>query len=183
MDSIPMVADDTDDADLIRVYERIRQANGSIGNLYRVLGNAPVMLEAWIDFAWKLRFDVAADRGRRELAILRVAQLTQAEYEWQAHWKAALAVGVPEDKLRAVSAWRDSSALSPAERLVIEMAEELTMTTTLAPGTLGRLRGVFGDRQTVELVLTVAFYSCVSRVVKGLAVPAEPADPEVPSLP
>jgi len=183
MDSFPMVTDDTDDPDLIRVYERIRQANGSIGNLYRVLGNAPAMLEAWIDFAWRLRFDVAADRGRRELAILRIAQLTQAEYEWRAHWRAALGVGVPEEKLRAVADWRSSDVLSEEERLVLEMAEELTTTTTLAEGTLARMRTAFGAPQTVELVLTAAFYSCVSRVVKGLAVAAEPADPGVPALP
>ena len=183
MDSFPMVADDTDDPDLIRIYERIRQANGSIGNLYRVLGNAPAMLEAWIDFAWKLRFDVVADRGRRELAILRIAQLTQAEYEWRAHWKAALGVGVPEEKLRAVSDWRSSDVLSAEERLVLEMAEELTTTTTLSAPTLARMRETFGDGQTVELVLTAAFYSCVSRVVKGLAVAAEAVDPSVPALP
>jgi 4-carboxymuconolactone decarboxylase len=183
MDSFPMVADDTDDPDLRRIYERIREANGSIGNLYRVLGTAPAMLEAWIDFAWKLRFDTEADRGIRELAILRIAQLTRAEYEWRAHWKAALGVGVPEAKLRAVSDWRTSEALSPEERLVLEMAEELTTSTTLSSGTLERMRATFGDRQTVELVLTAAFYSCVSRVVKGLAVAPEALDPAVPALP
>src|ERR1700730_7435709 len=133
MDSIPMVAGDTDDPDLARIYERIRQANGSIGNLYRVLGNAPAMLEAWIDFAWTLRFGPGADRGLRELAILRIAQLTQAEYEWRAHWKAALGVGVPEEKLRAVAAWPAGGVLSDEEGLVVEMAGELTTTTTLAP--------------------------------------------------
>jgi 4-carboxymuconolactone decarboxylase len=183
MDSIPMVGDDTDDPDLIAVYERIRQAQGSIGNLYRVLANAPAMLGAWIDFAWTLRFAPAADRGLRELAILRIAQLTEAEYEWRAHWKAALGVGLPEEKLLAVSAWRESGVLSDEERLVLEMAEELTTTTTLSGPLMARLRAVFGDQQAVELVLTAAFYSCVSRVVKGLAVPSEPADPSVPALP
>jgi 4-carboxymuconolactone decarboxylase len=180
--SLPLVGDDTSDPDLGSIYQRVREANGSIGNLYRLLAHSPKLLGAWIDFAWTLRFDVESDRQLRELMIVRVAHLTQAEYEWNAHWKVALAVGVPEAKLRALQHWRDSEEFSPEERLALEMTEELTMTTDLAGETLGRVRSAFGDTQAVELVLTAAFYSCVSRVTKGLSVPLEPADPVVPAL-
>jgi alkylhydroperoxidase family enzyme len=125
--------DEAIDPELRQTYERIREAQRAVGNLYRMLAHAPAMLEIWIDFAWRLRFDVDVDRGLRELAILRVAQLTQATYEWQAHWKAAISVG--------------------------------------------------GQRQAVELILTISFYSCVSRVLGGLDVPLEPRDPTVPLLP
>jgi alkylhydroperoxidase family enzyme len=175
--------DDPTDPELLPTYERIQDAMGSVCNLYRTLGHAPAMLESWIDFAWRLRFDVAADRGMRELAILRISQLTQTNYEWHGHWGLARAVGVPEDKLLAVADWRASEVLTEDERLMIEMAEELTITTTLAPDTLGRMEHTFGERQTVELVLTAAFYSCVARVVKGLAVAPEIPDPTVPPLP
>jgi alkylhydroperoxidase family enzyme len=182
--TLPLVGDDdAADATLQRTYERIRIANGGISNLYRTLANAPDMLEAWIEFAWKLRFAPATDRLLREVGIMKVAHLTQAPYEWAAHWRLSMSLGMDEGKLADIPTWEESDRFSPEEELVLEAATELTRGGHLDDATLSRLQATFGDAQTVELVLTIAFYSCVARVLEGLHVPQEPVAAGQPPLP
>lgn len=179
---LPLVGEDTTDETLNRVYERVRQAVHHVPNLYRTLGNAPNLLEAWIDFAWQLRHDAVTDRGTRELLIMRTAQLNGTDYEWRHHWSMAIESGVSEEQLGALDGWRDSPLFSDEQQAVLAMAEELAQTTKVSDTTWAALQKTFDDRQLVELVLTGAFYACVSRVLGGLQVPIEEGYDQIPSL-
>lgn len=168
-----MVSTDIDDPVVQAVFERSQATNGRIGNLYRVLANAPALLDAWVGFAWRLRAECTTARDLRELLIMRVGQLTRASYEWQQHWPMALAAGVSEDKLRALADWRAASVYSPIERAGLAMADELTTDGSLTDATYGELARFVEHDEMIELVLTVAFYNCVSRVLLGIGVPLE----------
>lgn len=189
---IPLIGDDTDDPRLTATFDRVRSAVGRIPNLYRTLGHNPEVLDAWLAFAWPLRHAATSDRALRELVIMRTAQLTTADYEWRQHWSMALEVGVSEEQLAALGAWPDADAFSPAEKAALRMTDELGSTADLGDDGWAALRSHFDDRECVELVLTAAFYSCVSRVLGGLHVPLEesasanpPVDPDAatPHLP
>jgi AhpD family alkylhydroperoxidase len=173
---LPFADDMSDDPVLQAIFDRINSANGRISNIYRVLGNSPELLTAWIDFAWTLRFHPTTPRGLRELAIVRSSQMTGTPYELAAHTPMALDAGVTDEQLAVLASWRDSNAFGPDERLVLEATEMLTATTALDDDMRSRLLDRFGPEQTVEVVLTIAFYSCVSRVLKGLGVPLEAAE-------
>jgi alkylhydroperoxidase family enzyme len=179
MSEIGLVGDDTLDPRLQAVYSRIRQQVGQVVPLYRVLANSPVLLEAWIDFAWTLRAHPKVARSVRELAILRIANITNARYETAAHTPMALAAGVTQDQIDHLDSWRNSTLFDQDERLVLEAAESLTKTVALDDDMRQRLLDRFGPEQTIEVVLTIAFYSCVSRVLRGLAVPMKDSQPDV----
>ena len=68
--------------------------------LYRLLGNSPAMLEAWVGLAWPLRSKPTTSRALRELLIMQLAVLTKAGFEWQAHWPAAVKAGEAPDGCR-----------------------------------------------------------------------------------
>jgi len=168
---------------LAAIYQRVLASVHEIPVMYQALGNAPEILEGWIGLGWRLRADSAADRGLRELAILRVAQLTGSEYVWRSHWRAATRAGVGEPKLRALAEWHDSSLYSHTERAVLALTDELTRSASIGDTTWASIAQTFDDRQAVELVMTVAWYSCVARVAAGLAVPLDPGHAAVPGLP
>ena len=113
---------------------------------------------------------------------MRVAQLTSSEYEWQAHWFMATEAGVPAGKLTALAHWRDSRLYSEEERLVLEAADILTNTGELTSTLRRLLVARFGEQQTIEVVLTIAFYSCVRRVLGGLGVPPDERGEKAPDL-
>jgi 4-carboxymuconolactone decarboxylase len=181
MSLIPVVGDDSDNPMVREAFSRTFAERGKVINLYRVLANAPELLGPWIDFGSTLRTEPGVPRALRELSILRVAQLTAARYEWDSHCTMAVAAGVPVAQIEALAQWHSATVFDDDQRAVLAMTDELTLEAGLDEPTRRSLVERFGETGTVELVVTAAFYSCVSRILRGLDVPAEPdAAPEVP---
>lgn len=174
MARLPLVDVESADPELRAVFERARQAQGQVSSLYRTLANSPRMLDAWIGMAWPLRNDPDTRRSLRELVIMRVAQLTGARYEWAHHWALAVGSGVPEGQLHALRSWRQSDAFDESERAVLAYTDEVTEQVAASDGAFTELARHFEPGAIVELTLTAAFYCCVSRTLRSLAVDLEP---------
>lgn len=167
MSRLPLVSEADLDESLLPVLERFQKAGMEVPVLYRALANAPKMLHGWVSFAWSLRNDAETDRGLRELAIMRVAQLTGASYEWQAHWPMAERFGMNRDQLAELKTWESSEAFTAEQRLLLALTDDLTLRLDISDSTWAALTAEYSPADIVELVLTVAFYSCVSRVLGG----------------
>lgn len=170
MSRLPLVPDDADDPDLAAVFDLFRDRDRAVPELYRTLGNSPKLLRAWTRFAWPLRNDSTTSRALRELIIMRVAQLTEAETEWMAHWDMALEAGNTPEKLAALAGWESSDAFTDEERVVLAFTDEMTGDVEVSATTYAAVEERFGPGEIVELTLTAAFYSCVSRVLRTLDV-------------
>ena len=179
---LPLVPSDSDDVALAAVFDVFRTRGREVPALYRSLGNAPAMLQGWVDLAWPLRNDARTSRRLRELIIMRVAQLTGTAYEWLAHYDMAVAQGVPEATLEQLTSWRTNADLDDVEREVLAMTDELTLDLEVGDATWAALAERYEPGELVELVLTAAFYSCVSRVLRTLRLPVDPTDPRLGSL-
>ena len=162
MARLPMVEPTADDPLLAPIFDVFRSSERDVPDLYRVLGNAPKLLQAWTNFAWPLRHDAVTPRSLRELAILRVAQLTGADFEWNAHSAFALKVGVTQRQLDELAEWPASDCFDDDERAVLAFADQLTTDLAVDDATFARLQDRWTPSEIVELTLTVAFYSCVS---------------------
>jgi alkylhydroperoxidase family enzyme len=173
MPRVPLLSDSEIAPSVADIFERMRKQGGRPPNLYRALGNAPAMLEAWIGLAWPLRHDARTPRGLREIVIMRVAGITGAHYEEHHHRRMALEAGVTEAQLAALARWPDSKLFSGPERAALAMADGVTAGGVLGDAVHADLKRHFDDGAIVELVLTAAFYNCVSRVLLGLEVPLE----------
>ena len=100
---------------------------------------------------------------------MRVAQLTTtAEFEWIAHWDMAVKHGISVEQLEE-PADGGQRPFSPTNA-PCSPSPTSSPTTSTSPTRRGPpLAGRFSDGELVELVLTVSFYSCVSRVLRALA--------------
>src|SRR5271155_1597717 len=107
----------------------------AIPNLWLLIANAPGLLKAWTDFSWPLRKSPHLAPGLCELMIMRTAQLSHAEYSWAHHWGVAIAAGVGEQKLSALSTWRESNLYSDREQAALSLADELVQTGRVAGAT------------------------------------------------
>jgi alkylhydroperoxidase family enzyme len=170
-------------AELEAVQSRLEGAFGHVPNTYRILANAPQFVNGWIDMAWMLRREATVDEGVRELAIMRKAYLHSVDYLWRHHWRLAVKAGVTPGKLVAVPQWRDSAEFTPAERAALEMVDELTAECRLSPKVWQGLRQQFTDREAVELIVIIAFYSCASQTLASLQVPLEGGVTGLPPVP
>src|SRR5690606_2224319 len=127
---------------LANVLARRRASKGppaELPSLYRVLGNAPAMREAWIAFAWPLRLEACSPRRVRELLILRGAQLCDAAYEWAHHVPMALESGVTVEQVRALDDWRGAGCFDARERAALRLADGACGGPGASAGCLGGL--------------------------------------------
>ena len=174
---LPLVSADSDDPQLAHVFGRFRDAGHDVPTLYRTLGNAPAMLNAWVGMAWPLRNEATTSRALRELIIMRVAQLTQTAYEWVAHRPMTVKCGITDTQLSDLGNWRASEAFSTEERELLAMTDELTDGLDVSDATWAALAARYEPSELVELVLTCTYYSCVSRTLRALRLPVDPDDP------
>jgi AhpD family alkylhydroperoxidase len=179
---LPLVDDATDDPRLAHVFGRFREAGREVPTLYRTLGNAPAMLNAWVGLAWPLRNEATTPRALRELIIMRVAQLTRTAYEWVAHRPMVLKCGITETQLSELNRWRESAAFSDEQREVLAMTDELTDGLDVSDETWIAIAARYEPGEIIELVLTAAYYSCVSRTLRALRLPVDPDDPALASF-
>lgn len=175
MARVNMVASDPEDPALRAMFEEIHARGIALPNLYRVLGLAPQMFRAWLDFAWPLRLHAKTARSMRELLILRGAQVSGATYEWAHHLGMAQAAGVTQAQIDALPLAEESPLFSPQEKSVIRLAEEVTRGPGASPACIELLKQQrFNDAEIVELVLTASFYVCVGRFLHSMDVDLEP---------
>jgi len=81
---------------------------------------------------------------------------------------------VGEEKLLAVTGWRDSRLFSEAERLALEYAERITITGQRVDDALfRRLAAQFTEAQIVELTAAAAFENFRSKFNPALGVEAQ----------
>jgi 4-carboxymuconolactone decarboxylase len=179
---VPLRESGDGDTQLSATYERVRASMKVVPRMYQALANAPELLDGWLDFAWTLRESAVSDRGIRELAILRVAQLTDSDYVWRSHVKLALDGGITQAQVDALSDWQTSEVYDETHIAVLAMTDQLTLDADVTDSVWSRFSAVFSDRQQVEIVLTVAWYTCAARTGKALRVPLEPWHDRVPGL-
>lgn len=165
--------DDVREPALDRIFAAAATGHGAVPDLYRTLGHAPAMLEAWTAMAWPLRSKPRTSRALRELIILRAAQVTGAVYEWTHHWSMALDAGVPKEKLLALSTWEASTSFSPVERAVLAYAEQVLADGLVEDAVFADLASFFGPQEIVEITLTASFYANVARVLLALRIQPE----------
>lgn len=161
------------------LLETIRKRRGgTLLNLDRILLHSPPVAEGWNRMLGAVRTELALSPKLKELAMCVVAVLNGAEYEWGHHAPLFVAEGgTPEqrDALREPErACEDTQRFDAAERAAIRLALEMTRTVSVREETFAAVRAALpGDREVFELVLTIAAYNMVSRVLVAVGIDPE----------
>ncbi|VDC06094.1 unnamed protein product [Peniophora sp. CBMAI 1063] len=166
------------------IVDRIatRRAPRPLQPLDLTLLHSPPIADGWNAFLAAVRTRTAAvPDDVRELAITRVAAINRAWYEWGHHAPLAVSAGISQAAIdsvvREVAAPLDLAADGEArggldQRLwaVLCLADEMTRSVEVRDATFESVKGLLGERGTVELVAIVAAYNCVSRFLVALDV-------------
>lgn len=159
------------DVELLRDVRARR--GGRLLNLDRQLLHSAPLARGWNSYMGAIRGQTVLDGRLRELVILLVAVLNRAPYEFAQHAPVALAEGVSQAQIDAVSGWRESSIFDARERDVLAYAEAMTLQVQVAQPLFDAVRRHFSDRELVELTATVASYNMVSRFLEALSIEIE----------
>jgi AhpD family alkylhydroperoxidase len=165
---------DVDHSEIAPLVERIkRERGGRLLNLYRMLLHSPPLAEGWLTFFTAVRQKAVLSGRHRELAILRVAVINGADYEFKAHVPFALKEGLTQAQLDALRADRIPDGLTDADRAVLAYADSMTREVRVSDDVFAQVRKQLPERELVELTVTIAGYNCVSRFLEAIAVDHE----------
>jgi alkylhydroperoxidase family enzyme len=173
MARVPLV-DETTHPELAPLIERIKtERGGRLLNLYKVLLNSPDVAMGWLALFTAIRQKGKLGERFRELAIMRIAMLNGAKYEYDQHVPFALKAGLTQAQLDALPEWRKASVFGPADQAVLEYVDAMTRKIQVSDRVFKRVRRLFDDRELVELTATIGGYNLVSRFLEALAIEHE----------
>jgi AhpD family alkylhydroperoxidase len=169
MARVPYI-EEKDHPELAPLVARIKAERGKVIDLYKVLLHSPAVMEGWLNFFTAIRHKTKLGGRYRELAILRVAILNGADYEYQAHLPFARKEGATAEQIAALKAWQVSSLFDAAERAVLAYTDTMTRQVQVPDELFAEVRKHFDTQDVVELTATVAGYNLVSRFLEAMQV-------------
>jgi len=156
------------------LFDRLAAERGlPIENIFLALANAPAVADAVLTMAMALRKQTALERQLRELAVLTVGHVLEAEYEIAHHHNSAVRAGVGAAKLAGLSAGGGGGVYSEAEGAVIDYARAVTLTGRAEDLLWSRIAAFLPIPEQVELVVTVAWYNAVVRMILPMGIEIE----------
>jgi alkylhydroperoxidase family enzyme len=150
-------------------------------NLHKLLVNSPDMARAFNGIGNFIRFKSKLDPRLRELAILQVGWLEKSEYEFTHHVKIGKEFGVTDTDIQGLMAETEGrpSTLEPLARAILKGAREMVRGLAMSDATFAEIRQHLSDEHMTDLVLTIAFYCAVVRVLATMKIDNEPHYKEV----
>ena len=163
---------DLESVEVRPLVDRIVAERGHVLHLYQMLLHSPPLAEGWLGYLTKVRQQLTLNGALRELVIMRVAHVNRAPYEAEQHAPIALKEGLTQAQLDALPQWDASALFSPLQQAALRLTDTMTREVQVPAAVLAAVRAHLGERQTVELVATIAAYNMVSRFLEALQIHA-----------
>jgi 4-carboxymuconolactone decarboxylase len=170
--SIPL----PDDADLDPENRELLSKLPAL-NVFRMMANAPASFRPLIEFAFSILAKSEFDARKREIAILRVAHVTRASYEWFQHVIVAKRVGVTDREIDEIAVEGPVAGLDEEGNLLCRVADEISREVRLGDDALQQILDRYGTRQATELILCVSYFNLLSRFLESTRVALEEESP------
>jgi alkylhydroperoxidase family enzyme/ketosteroid isomerase-like protein len=166
--SVPLPSDDE-----LRDDARQIIANLPPLNVFRMVATLPDALRPFLQLGSAVLSDPAIDARVREAAILRVAHITGARYEWAQHEQIGRAAGLGDAEIEALRSDDPAAVLDVDAALAARIAEEISRDVRLSDGGLEALLDRYGPSGAASLILCASYYNMVSRFLESTRVEIE----------
>ena len=145
-------------------------------NIFKMMAHAETNFRPLLMLGTSILTEQQLSARLRELAILRVARLSKAEYEWVQHVPIGKMTGLSDAQIAALE--RDDPAdasFDPIDRLVLRATDEIVRDCGPSDATFAELAQHFSHREIVELVLAVGFYMTIARLMISVGIDVDEA--------
>ncbi len=140
-------------------------------NLYKTLAHHVDLYNAWSPLGQIMLSGSTIDPRHREIAMLRMGWLCQAEYEWAQHARIAHdSYGFSPEEIHRIAEGPDAEGWSATDIAVMNMADELRYDGTISDVTWAALGETYSDKQKMELLFTAAQYQLVSMALNSFGI-------------
>ncbi len=158
--------------------ERIRETLSGLAaplNIFFMMAHAESNLRSLLRLGGTILAKQQLSGKLRELAILRVAKLSPAPYEWAQHVPIGKAAGLSPAQIAALEAGNaDADCFDDRERLVLRFTDEVVRNVRASDATFAQMTRQFPPREIVELTLAIGYYMMIARLLETTGVDPEP---------
>lgn len=146
--------------------------NGELFNIFKVLANHPALVKRWTPFAGHILSKQTLPFRDRELLILRIGWLNQAEYEFAQHELIAKKGGVSEADIEKIKQG-PAADFSAHEKALMQAADDLYNDSVVSDSTWAALSKTYSTEQMMDVVFTIGQYNLVSWALNSFGVPLD----------
>jgi alkylhydroperoxidase family enzyme len=139
-------------------------------NALGLLAQHPELARAYHTLNGHVLFATTLTLRQRELLILRIAAVRDAEYEWKQHVVQAGDVGITPDEVARVADGPDAQGWSLLEGAMMRAVDELIAGADISDDTYGVLAAELDERQLMDLVFTVGAYDLLAMAFRTFRV-------------
>jgi len=130
----------------------IRRELGEPLNIHNIMAHHPALTRAWMPYRNHIVANSSLKPRQRELLILRTADNCDTAYEWE-----------HQDQ------W------SPADRVLLQAADECHGNSEINETTYQELCLHFDEHQQLDIIATVGMYMTLATIIKTYKLPMEEA--------
>ena len=149
---------------------------GHLAGPFNALLYSPGIGQAVQALGAALRFGGSLSDRTRELVICAVAAELNSDYEWYAHSRVALSVGISPAELESVRAGQIPDAVGPDERAALSLAISLLRDGVVSAEVHAEVLKYLGHPGVAELAVLVGYYQTLAGLLAAADVHA-PLDP------
>jgi alkylhydroperoxidase family enzyme len=139
-------------------------------NLLGVFAHHPALVRAYHGFNGHILFATTLSLRQRELLVLRVAAVREAEYEWLQHKVIAADIGMPEEEVERVAEGPEAEGWSPLDAALLRAVDELLADARIGESTWAVLSDELDAQQLLDLVFTVGAYETLAMAMRTFGV-------------
>jgi 4-carboxymuconolactone decarboxylase len=144
-------------------------------NIFRTLAHAETAFRPYLRFGGAILGELELDPKLRELAILQVAKLSEAEYEWVQHVAIGRHAGLTDEQIAAVERGdHEAACFDDAQRAVLAVTADVVRGPRVSDEAFAELANRLSPREIVELLLTAGSYLMLARVMTVLEIETDP---------
>ena len=154
-------------------FQKIEDSGRPVPNLFKIMAHCPLVGYRFLGLGNAILLKGVLPPNLRELAILRVGHINQANYEWTQHVPIALRVGVRQAQIDALPEWEKSGEFDEIEQAILRYTDEETLNIRVRDETFAAVREILTEEGVVELTTTIGYYGMVCRILEALQVELE----------
>jgi 4-carboxymuconolactone decarboxylase len=146
--------------------------NGQIFNIFKVLAHHPALVKRWTPFAGHILSKQTLPFRDREMLILRIGWLNQAEYEFAQHELIAKKGGLSDADVESIK--KGPAGFADAhDKALMQLADDLFENSVASDETWATLSKTYSTEQLMDAVFTVGQYNLVSWALNSFGVPLD----------
>ena len=142
----------------------------TVFNIFKTLSHHPDLFRRWLVFGNHVLFKSTLPPRERELIILRIGWLCEAEYEWAQHVLIGKEAGLTAEEIDRIKAGPNARGWSEADKLLLQATDELRKDAFITDATWNGLSQHFDSKQLMDVVFAVGQYNLVSMALNTLGV-------------